>query len=260
MRASRAGVRAIALGLGLVWTLGSALDARAAELEVPALRSAVTDRAGMLAAPTRRQLENALRHLRSAGGTQLAVLTLPDLAGLSIEQASIRVAEAWKLGSENADEGVLLLVAQKERRVRIEVGQGLEGSLTDAYSKRIIDEGITPLFKLGDMDGGVVVGVYQIARITNPEVDLTPYLEGTQRSGRGRSELNGWQALFVILLMLFILASRLGVLPFLFMGGMGRSRHYGGTGSFGGGMRGGGFGGFSGGGGGFSGGGASGGW
>jgi uncharacterized protein len=246
-----ASLRALALALLIACSAG------AAEFEVPALRSAVTDRAGILAPVTRQQLESALRKLQSAGGTQLAVLTLPDLAGLTIEQASIRIVDTWKLGSKEADNGVLLLVARDERKVRIEVGQGLEGILTDAYSKRIIDEGITPLFRQGDMNGGVTFGVYQIARITNPDVDLRPYLEGQlrQRSSGSRRAASPWQTLFGALLLLAVFSMRMGFLPFMFMGGYGYRR---GSRGFSGG--GGGFGGFSGGGGGFSGGGASGGW
>jgi uncharacterized protein len=250
----------------IVGALASALliisSAGAAEFEVPALRSAVTDRAGILSQTTREHLESALQQLLRVGGTQLAVLTLPDLAGLTIEQASIRVVDEWKLGGKQADNGVLLLVARDERKVRIEVGQGLEGTLTDAYSKRIIDEGITPLFRQGDMNGGVVVGVYQIARLTNPDVDLRPYLEGQlrQRSSRSRREASPWATLFGVLLLLAVFSTRMGFLPFLLMGGLGGARGRGGMGGFGGGMGGGGFGGFSGGGGGFSGGGASGGW
>ncbi len=241
------------VALALLLLLAGGADA--AEFEVPSLRAAVTDQAGILSPVTRQRLESALRELQKAGGTQLAVLTLPNLAGLTIEQASIRVAEAWKLGSAEADNGVLLLVARDERRVRIEVGQGLEGALTDAYSKRIIDEGITPLFRAGDMDGGVTVGVYQIARITNPDVDLRPYFEGQlrQRGARPSGARSPWQTLFSVVLLIALFSMRMGFLPFLFLGG-GRSR--GGSGGFGGG----GFGGFSGGGGGFSGGGASGGW
>ncbi len=250
----------------IVGALASALliisSAGAAEFEVPALRSAVTDRAGILSQTTREHLESALQQLLLVGGTQLAVLTLPDLAGLTIEQASIRVVDEWKLGAKQADTGVLLLVARDERKVRIEVGQGLEGTLTDAYSKRIIDEGITPLFRQGDMNGGVVIGVYQIARLTNPDVDLRPYLEGQlrQRGSGSRREASPWATLFGVLLLLAVFSTRMGFLPFLLMGGLGGSRGRGGMGGFGGGLGGGGFGGFSGGGGGFSGGGASGGW
>ena len=247
----RASVRALALSLLI------ATGAGAAEFEVPALHSAVTDQAGILSPVTRRQIESALRQLQSVGGTQLAVLTLADLGGLTIEQASIRVVDAWKLGSKQADNGVLLLVARDERKVRIEVGQGLEGTLTDAYSKRIIDEGITPLFRQGDMNGGVTFGVYQIARITNPEVDLRPHLEGQlrQRSSRSRPTRSPWQSLFGLALLVAVFSMRMGFLPFLFMGGMGGHRSRRGMGGFGGGG-----GGFGGGGGGFSGGGASGGW
>jgi uncharacterized protein len=237
-----------------------ASSAGAAEFEIPPLRSAVTDRAGILAPATRQQIESALQQLQRVGGTQLAVLTLPDLAGLTIEQAAIQIADKWKLGSKDGDNGVLLLVARNEREVRIEVGQGLEGSLTDAYSKRIIDEGITPLFKEGDMNGGITFGVYQIARITNPDIDLTPYLEGQLRNPRagGKRKANPIQLIFTGLLVLLVGSTRMGFLPFLVMGGLGGRR---GMGGFGGGMGGGGgFGGFSGGGGGFSGGGASGGW
>jgi len=252
MRIRGAFVRALVLA----WLL--ACQAGAAEFKVPALRSAVTDQAGILSPATRQQLESALRQLQSVGGTQLAVLTLPDLAGLTIEQASIRVADAWKLGSEKADKGVLLLVARDERKVRIEVGQGLEGVLTDAYSKRIIDEAITPLFKQGDMNGGVIMGVFQIARTTNPDVDLRPFLEGQLRQrSSGQRTRSPWQSLFGILLMVAIFSTRRGMLPMMFLGGMAMGG-YGGRRSYGGG--GGGFGGFGGGGGGFSGGGASGGW
>lgn len=252
MGPSRGLFRALALALLIAASVG------AAEFEVPALRAAVTDRAGILSEPTRRQLEAALQHLRRVGGTQLAVLTVKDLAGLTIEQAAIRVAAAWQLGSKQADDGVLLLVAAHERKVRIEVGQGLEGALTDAHSKRIIDEAITPLFRAGDMNAGVLVGVYQIARITNPNVDLTPYLEGQLRSPHGgvQRELGPLQLVLLGLLMLLVLSTRLGFLPFLALAGM--RGHHGRRSS--GGFGGGGFGGFSGGGGGFSGGGASGGW
>jgi len=257
MRIRGVSVRALALACLI------ACHASAAEFEVPALRAPVTDQAGILSPATRQQLETALRQLQKAGGTQLAVLTVSDLAGLTIEQASIRVVDAWKLGSKEADNGVLLLVARDERKVRIEVGQGLEGALTDAYSKRIIDEAITPLFRQGDMNGGVIMGVYQIARITNPDVDLRAHLEGQLRQRRPGRARSPWQTLFLLLLMAAVVSARLGLLPLIFMGGMGMGaygtrRGMGGYGGYGGG--GGGFGGFGGGGGGFSGGGASGGW
>ncbi len=236
------------------------------DFEVPKLSGAVVDRAGMLSPATRERLEGALRELQRKGGTQIAILTLPNLAGLTIEQASIRVADKWKLGGEEADNGVLLLLAREERKVRIEVGQGLEGDLTDAFAKRIVDEAMTPLFKSGDFDGGVTVGVYHIASITNPAVDLRAYLEGGLRARRS-TRTRGSPAQSLMFLFLGI--------PLMLMRGLGMGRYgrrrgayylgagmlgagLGSRGGFGGG--GGGFGGFGGGGGGFSGGGASGGW
>ena len=253
MSNSRTAIRTLALALLLVWS------ADAAEFEIPPLRSAVTDRAGILTTQTRERLESALQRLRRDGGTQLAVLTHPDLGSLTIEQASIRVVDEWKLGTAEADNGVLLLVAPNERRVRIEVGQGLEGSLTDAYSKRIIDEGITPLFREGDMNAGITMGVYQIARITNPDIDLRSDLEGSLRRPRARTaqEASPLQLVFTLLLFSVVISSRLGFLPFLAAGAFRSHGRYGGGGFGGGGFGGGGF---SGGGGGFSGGGASGGW
>jgi uncharacterized protein len=260
-RSQRTAATPIGAFLLLLGFLIGAVGAAAADFEVPRLQSAVTDQAGMLSSATRERLESALRRLEANGGTQLAILTVPNLAGLTIEQASIQVVDQWKLGTKAADRGVLLFVARDERRIRIEVGQGLEGQLTDAYSKRIIDEAITPLFREGDTDAGLTVGVYQIARITNPELDLRADLEGSLRNPRShrqhrQRESTPLEIFFTIVLVLFVLSTRMGWLPFLFASGMGR-RSYGGMG---GGMGGFGGGGFSGGGGGFSGGGASGGW
>jgi len=250
------------LGVGFVAAIGVCfcLGAGAESFRVPPLRSAVNDRADMLSPAAKERIETALRALQQKGGTQLVVLTLPNLSGLSIEQASIQIVDAWKLGTAKDDNGVLLLIAKEERRMRIEVGQGLEGVLTDAYSKRIIDESIQPLFRAGDFDSGVLVGVYQIARITNPEVDLTPYLEGSstqahRRTGRSTPGPLGWLVFLLIAMPFWLL--RWGM-----FGGRtyyrGQRGSYWGYGSGGGGFGGGG--GFSGGGGGFSGGGASGGW
>jgi len=231
------------------------------EFVVPSLGSPVVDEAGLLSPSCRARLEQALQAMRSKGGTQLAVLTVPSLEGLTIEEASIQVVDQWQLGSASEDNGVLLMIAQKERRIRIEVGQGLEGALTDAHSSRIIHEAITPLFRSGDVDAGVTLGVFKIAQRTNPDLDLRPYLEGSLRSpsrSRGRRQSSPLSNLILLLLAIPFALMRMG----MFGGGRfyGRRRGYlWGSSGFGGG---GGFsgGGFSGGGGGFSGGGASGGW
>jgi uncharacterized protein len=237
-----------------------------AEFAAPRLSGPVVDHAGMLSASTEARLDRALRALKVQGGTQLVVLTVKSLEGMTIEQASIQVTDDWKLGGKNEDDGVLLMIARDERKIRIEVGQGREGDLTDAYSKRIIDETMTPLFRTGDVDAGVVVGVYQIAQRTNPEVNLTAILEGggTQRGSRGQRRQTSPASAFLFLLFGAItVMSRMG--RFGYRGGIGRrgaylwgagalgaSRGFGGGGGLGGG--------FGGGGGGFSGGGASGGW
>ncbi len=242
----------------------SSADLASAEFRVPSLRGVVVDDAGMLSSNTRKTVEAALHALAQKENTQLAVLTVPSLEGLTIEQASIRVTDQWQLGDEKRDDGVLLMIARDERRIHIEVGQGLEGQLTDAHAKRIIDEAMTPLFRTGDVDSGVIVGVFEIAQRTNPEIDLRAQLEGAsgRASRRGRSRSTG-SGLFPFLLFVLIAVARSGI----FGGYRRRGRYLWGAPMIGGGMGGsrgssfgGGFGGFSGGGGGFSGGGASGGW
>lgn len=228
-----------------------------AEFQVPELTGPVVDGAEILSPQTKAAIDTALRALLNQGGSQITVLTVPSLDGLTIEQASIKVVDKWKLGGAKADNGILFMIAPKERRMRIEVGQGLEGSLTDVESKRIIADSVTPLFKAGDFDSGVLVGVYQIARKTDPGVDLSPYLEGRVRvrhgSGGQHSALK-----FLIIVVIVLVFSALHLLGF---GGRRRGPFggggWGGGGGFGGGSGGGGWGG---GGGGFSGGGSSGGW
>lgn len=236
-----------------------------AKFEVPKLSGPVVDGAGMLSSGAESRLDSALRALKKQGGTQLVVLTVPSLEGLSIEQASIQVTDRWKLGSERGDDGVLLMIARDERRIRIEVGQGREGDLTDAHSKRIIEEAMTPLFRAGEVDAGVMVGVFQIAKRTNPDVNLASILEGSASSRRHRRSRGRTSPMSAFM---FLLIS--GVVGMTRMGRFGYSGRYrrGGAYMLGGaafgasrGFGGGGFGGgFGGGGGGFSGGGASGGW
>ena len=103
-------------------------------------------------------LTQTLKDLETRKGSQIAVLIVPTTDGEAIEQFSLRVAEAWKIGRKKIDDGALLVIAKNDRRLRIEVGYGLEGALTDATTKRIIDEDITPKFKTGDFAGGVSAG------------------------------------------------------------------------------------------------------
>ena len=132
--------------------------------DVPRLSSPVVDNGGFLSRAAEQQLTSALIQIKKqGGGTEIAVLTVEDLEGTTIEQASIQVVDQWKLGDETKDNGVLLMIAKKERKIRIETGQGVEGALPDAYAKRIIDESMTPLFRSGNVEQGVLMGVYQIA-------------------------------------------------------------------------------------------------
>ena len=121
---------------------------------IPPLSARVIDLTGTLTAEQQTRLEQALAAFESAKGSQLAVLIVPTTAPEEIEGYSIRVVEQWKLGRSKVDDGALLLVAKNDRRVRIEVGRGLEGVLTDAMSNRIIDETIRPDFRQGDFYGG----------------------------------------------------------------------------------------------------------
>jgi uncharacterized protein len=229
--------------------------------EVPALTGPVVDNAGIIKADSRQALGSAIRALKEQGGTQLVVLTVPTIDNLTIEQASMQVADAWKLGSKKGDEGVLLMLAAKERRVRIEVGQGLEGQLTDIASKRIIEDTMIPLFREGRFSDGIVLGVFRIAQITNPDIDLAEILEGrVRRNDRAYEGAGNHPIHDVIILIVFVLIFGFSLMSRFLFGGRRSDGFFGGGGGFGGGGFGGGGGGFGGGGGGFSGGGSSGGW
>ena len=160
MNAARASV----LALLLCWA-ASAL----ALVAVPPLSGRVVDQTGTLAAGDIASLTQTLTDLETRKGSQIAVLIVPTTDGEAIEPFSLRVAEAWKIGRKKIDDGALLVIAKNDRRLRIEVGYGLEGALTDVTTKRIIDEDITPKFKTGDFAGGVAAGIDRMVRIVNGE-------------------------------------------------------------------------------------------
>jgi len=141
----------------------------AAQVPVPPLKARVTDLTGTLTADQRGALEQKLAALESRKGSQLAVLIVPTTRPEEIEQYSIRVAEQWKLGRKGVDDGVLLLVAKDDRRLRIEVGYGLEGVLPDAIAKRIVDEVIVPHFREGQFHAGINAGVERIIGVIEGE-------------------------------------------------------------------------------------------
>jgi uncharacterized protein len=215
----------------------------------------VVDQANIVSPSDRAYLEGLIRRIYDSSQVQLQVLTVKSLGDEAIEQASIAVTDKWKLGKKGDDKGVLLMVAAGDHKVRIEVGQGLEGDLPDILASRIIREQVIPAFRRGEMSSGIVAGVQEIAAKVAPDLGV--------KTPKKKHDLNG-DAVVVILYIFFIL--------FAFVFGLfGRRRGFwGGGGGYwgggfggGGGFSGGGFGGgggWSGGGGGFSGGGASGGW
>lgn len=155
-----------------------------AEVPVPALKARVTDLTGTLDTGQRASLEQKLAAFEARKGSQIAVLMLPTTQPESIEQFSIRVAEAWKVGRKGTDDGLLLVVAKDDRRLRIEVGYGLEGAVPDATAKRVISEDITPRFKAGDFYGGVSAGVDRLIALVDGE-KLPPPSNSGGSQGRG---------------------------------------------------------------------------
>ncbi|HEY8271674.1 MAG TPA: TPM domain-containing protein [Pseudobdellovibrionaceae bacterium] len=229
-----------------------------ADFEVPRLTGPVMDEGGVIRPQDRNELEQVIRDYNSQGKAQIQILVIDSLQGLEIEEATIKITDKWKLGTEKKDNGILFLIAPNERKLRIEVGQGLEGTLPDVIAKRIISDTVLPLFKARNLSAGIVVGTYQIIKYIDQEYADQHLSEPAPESPKS---IPGWVILVILLLLLFI--GRF--LPASsFRGGGFRGGGWGG-GSFGGGggggwSGGGGGGGWSGGGGGFSGGGASGSW
>lgn len=222
---------------------------------VPPLTEPVVDEAGILDPTTRSRLNQLLSQLWQSGGSQIAVLTVPTLHGMPIEQASIEIVDQWKLGTATKDNGVLFLIAPNDRRMRIEVGQGLEGDLPDAIAKRIIAETVTPFFQQERYNDGVVAGVGAIIERTDPQhLSNLESQVGRPTPQEKTPPRRSWvHTLMWFLLVWFFLFTRIGrsiLFAMILFGGRG-----GGGGTFGGGR-----GGYRGGGGGFSGGGASGSW
>jgi uncharacterized protein len=176
----------------------------AAALEVPRLQGRVNDYAGMLSPSTETQLDAALADLEQTDSTQIVVLTLPSLQGESLEDFSIRVAEAWQIGQKDLDNGALLLIARKERKMRIEVGYGLEGTLTDLISGRIIRNIIVPQFRAGNFDQGIADGVAAMIGVVRGA--YSPPADRRRPSGGG----SGFHGLFITLIAFFFLINVLG--------------------------------------------------
>jgi len=160
-----AGLAAAALAAALL----AAAPAGRAQVAVPPLRARVTDLTGTLSAEQRAALERKLEAFEQAKGSQLAVLMVPTTRPEEIEQYSIRVFDQWKLGRKGVDDGALVLVAKDDRRMRIEVGRGLEGAIPDAYAKRIVDEEMAPRFRQGDFYGGLDAAADRLIKLAQGE-------------------------------------------------------------------------------------------
>jgi uncharacterized protein len=266
----------------------------ASEIAVPPV-ARVVDQTGTLTAENRAALERMLEQFETRKGSQIAVVMVKTTAGEPIEQFALRVGEQWKLGRKRVDDGAILVVAKDDRALRIEVGYGLEGALSDLTAKRIISDVITPRFREGDFFGGISAGIDRMIRVIDGEplpqpASKSPAVEGglfqflpvlliaalviggVLRAMLGRA-LGAAATGGVVGFLAWTLAGALavgliaGVLAFVFtlVGGFGAARRYGGfPGGFPGGLGGGGFGrgggGWGGGGGTFGGGGASGRW
>ena len=265
----------------LLALLGSA-PAFAQLQPVPKLAARVTDQAGMLDAAQRQRLEAVLADYEAKTGSQIAVLLVKSTEPEAIEQYSIRVTDAWQLGRKGVDDGVLLLVARDNpsslRRLRIEAGRGVQGVLTDAQSKRILQDVIAPHFRQEHYYEGLVAGVGAIATLLNQEAFPAPPPQQQQRQAASDGGFPLW-AIFLIIIGASMLRSvfrprgrtigtRRGqshwgsaTTGFVLGNIIGNMSRGGGGGGFGSSSSGGGFGGgFSGGGGSFDGGGASGDW
>lgn len=152
-----------------------------AEVAVPPLKARVTDLTGTLSSAQIAQLDQKLAAFEAKKGSQIAVLMVPTTSPETIEQYSIRVTDAWKLGRKGVDDGVLLLIAKEDRSLRLEVGYGLEGILPDAVAKRIVDDIIIPELRKGSFARAIDVGVDQIMRVIEGE----PLPPPSARQGAG---------------------------------------------------------------------------
>ncbi|HEX9023763.1 MAG TPA: TPM domain-containing protein [Geobacteraceae bacterium] len=185
----------------LLFTISTA----ALALEVPALRGHVNDYANMLSAQTVQDLESGLSAFERSDSTQIVVLTIPSLEGENLEEFSIKVAEAWRIGQKKIDNGVILLIAKQEHKIRIEVGRGLEGKLTDLVSGRIIRSEIAPRFKTGDFDGGVKAGVAALISVVRGD-----YSAQAREPGPGKRSAHPVHSLFTFAIFLMVACIFLG--------------------------------------------------
>lgn len=261
-------VRAVVLGMVLAVTASLAVPAGAwaAPKFPPPNGTHVVDEANVLSPATEARLNDELTALQERTQHQVVVATVSSLQGLEIEDYGYQLGRAWGIGREKEDDGVILLVAPSDRKLRIEVGYGLEPVLTDALSNVIINQVIVPKFKAGDIDGGVTAGTEAIIKQLDLPDDQAKAVAAKAKTDAATGDGPPPLAFLILLFVLFVVFSSLrgrrrgglgSALPWIILGSMsggGRDRGGWGGGGFGGG------GGFSGGGGSFGGGGSSGSW
>jgi len=200
--------------LAFCWVLLLASGSLRAELvPVPALQHRVTDLTQTLSPEQQSQLEAKLATFEQQKGSQVAVLIVPSTKPEEIEQYSIRVVDAWKLGREKQDDGVLVLVAKDDRKMRIEVGYGLEGAIPDLIAKRIVTEIMVPSFRQGDFYGGINNAVEQIVRLISGEQLPAPV---QSKSSNGKL----WDMLYVVFIGAFVVGGILRAIFGKFVGGV----------------------------------------
>jgi uncharacterized protein len=168
-----------------------------AALPLPELNSRVTDETGTLSDYEIQLLENKLKLLEDSTGSQIVVVMIPSTGSESIEEYSIRLAEQWKIGRKGVDDGIILLIAKNDRKLRIEVGYGFEGALPDAVAARIINEIITPDFRNGDFADGIRAGTDALIRIAYGESFALP--PSAKPSGSGISD--------ILILIIFLISA-----------------------------------------------------
>jgi uncharacterized protein len=239
----------------LAFALCVTVPAAAQERAVPPLTAHVNDTANLLSEAARTRLEQKLSDYERKSGRQFALLTIDSLEGDALESFSIRVVETWKLGKKGKDDGLLLLIVNKEHKLRIEVGYGLEGDITDAFSARVIRSVLVPAMRAGNAAGGLDQSFTILMQKAAGEDVAAPEGVADRAPRRRNTSPFGW-----LVLLLFVSPILIPLVLARMRGGGGRGGPWGGGGGWGGGFGGGGFGGGGfGGGGGWSGGGGDGG-
>ncbi|MBN2062740.1 MAG: TPM domain-containing protein [Deltaproteobacteria bacterium] len=181
-------------------------------LDVPVLKGHVNDYADILSHSSEQQIEVFLSGLEQSDSTQIVVLTIPSLEGEDLEEFSIRVVDEWKIGQKGLDNGAMLLIAKNDRKLRIEVGYGLEGSLTDLMSGQIIRNIITPQFKSGNFEKGVIDGVHAMAQVVRGEFNADDAKPLTPRTSSRRTDFSFLIVLVFLINMVGRLRKPLGAL------------------------------------------------